>query len=243
MNIKKANWPAPAHITALSTTRLDGFSQPPYAGNNLALHVGDEEKLVQKNRQGVQAALQIPHEPTWLWQTHSTRCIIAERESERSADAAITRSSKHPLVILTADCLPILLCNKEGTEIAAIHAGWKGLQSGIVENTLNRMQSTKGELLAWIGPAICANCYEVGEEVKEAFTSKHAKAGLLFKPSAKGKWLANLAGLAQMVLQNLGLGAVYQSNLCTYEANDTFYSYRRESTTGRIGTFIWFNNN
>jgi YfiH family protein len=241
MKTKLANWPAPKNISALSTTRLSGFSQVPYDTNNLGLHVGDNVHHVMQNRQQLIELLQLPGEPQWLNQTHSTRCVVIEEDSNREADASVSRSSKHPLVILTADCLPITLCNTQGTEIAAIHAGWRGLANGIVESTLAKMNSKASELLAWIGPAICQKCYETGDEVYETFTSKYPLSKHAFKP-ANSKWLANLPQIAEIVLNSQGINAVYQSGLCTFESESELYSYRRASQTGRIGTLIWFNN-
>lgn len=241
MTTRLANWPAPKNITALSTTRISGFSVVPYDHNNLGLHVGDNEDSVHKNRVYLKESLQLPNEPTWLSQTHSTICVTAEDETNRHADAAITRSKMHPLVILTADCLPITLCNIQGTEIAAIHAGWRGLYNGIVENTLKQMQSKPSDLLAWIGPAICHKCYEVGEEVYSSFTTKYPSSQKAFKP-VHSKWLANLPLIAEIILKSQGVSAIYQSDLCTFELKNEFYSYRRTSQTGRIGTLIWFND-
>ena len=241
MKTELANWPAPKNITALSTTRYSGFSQPPYDLNNLGLHVGDNETHVLQNRQQLVELLQLPCEPVWLEQTHSTTCVIAEKDANRNADAAISHSDLHPLIILTADCLPITLCNVQGTEIAAIHAGWRGLFNGIVENTIEKMNSNVSDLLAWIGPAICHKCYEVGEEVYLAFTTKYPLSKTAFEPR-NGKWLANLPKIAEIVLNSKGIKAVYQSGLCTFELKNEFYSYRRESQTGRIGTLIWFND-
>ena len=241
MIFKRANWPAPKNISALSTTRGLGFSLPPYDSNNLAFHVSDDEALVKKNRQQLKEQLNLPNEPIWLEQTHSTHCIIAELDENRSADAAITRHASHPLVILTADCLPITLCSIHGDEIAAIHAGWKGLFQGIIENTLNKLQTKNQHLIAWIGPAICQNCYEVGEEVYLAFTGKYPLTQSAFKP-IHSKWLANLAQIAEIILHSHGVQNVYQSGLCTFELEDELYSFRRSAQTGRIGTLIWFNN-
>lgn len=241
MKTQFANWPAPKNISALSTTRYGGFSQSPYDSNNLGLHVGDHELHVQQNRQQLIELLDLPAEPVWLDQTHSTTCIRVEEDTNRKADAAITRSPLHPLVILTADCLPITLCNRQGNEIAAIHAGWRGLFNGIVEHTIAKMDSKPGELLAWIGPAICHNCYEVGEEVYSSFTCKYPQSTLAFKPT-HSKWLANLAQIAEIILNHQGVQSVYQSNLCTFELKNEFYSYRRASQTGRIGTFVWIND-
>ncbi len=241
MNTKLANWPAPLNITALSTTRFSGFSQPPYDFNNLGLHVGDNEQQVKKNRQQLRELLHLAAEPVWLEQTHSTTCIIAEQESNRDADAAISHSYLHPLVILTADCLPIMLCNIQGNEIAAIHAGWRGLFNGVVENTLHKMNSSSSDLLAWVGPSICQQCYEVGDEVYTAFTTKYPQSKIAFEPR-NSKWLANLPKIAEIVLNSQGIQSVYQSGFCTFELKNEFYSYRRESQTGRIGTLIWFND-
>lgn len=241
MSTRFANWPAPKNITALSTTRLSGFSLPPYDSNNLGLHVGDNEERVNKNRQQLSELLELPSDPVWLQQTHSTICVIAESEATRNADAAITRSKMHPLAILTADCLPITLCATQGNEIAAIHAGWKGLFNGIVENTLNKMNNKSSDLLAWIGPAICHQCYEVGDEVYSAFTTKYPSTTQAFKPQ-NTKWMANLPLIAEIILNSQGVRSVYQSDLCTFELKNEFYSYRRTPQTGRIATLIWFNN-
>lgn len=241
MKTRLAHWPAPKNISALSTTRLDGFSQAPYDSNNFGLHVGDNAAHVRKNRQQLVELLHLPNEPVWLDQTHSTTCIIAEHEANRDADASVTKSSAHPLVILTADCLPITLCNVQGTEIAAIHAGWRGLFNGIVENTLSKMTSNPSDLLAWIGPAISQEFYEIGEEVYLSFTQKYPQSHLAFKPIG-AKWLANLPQIAEIVLNTQGVLAVYKSDLCTYKLKNEFYSYRREPQTGRIATLIWFND-
>lgn len=241
MQTKLANWPAPKNITALSTTRLSGFSQAPYHSNNLGLGIGDEDHHVLQNRQQLVELLQLPGEPQWLRQTHSTHCVLVEEDSNREADASISRSSKYPLVILTADCLPITLCAVQGNEIAIIHAGWRGLVNGIVENTLAKMHSKTSDLLAWIGPAICQKCYEVGDEVHQTFTSKYPFSKQAFK-KLNSKWLANLPKIAEMVLNAQGINSVYQSGLCTFESDSEFYSYRKTSKTGRIGTLIWFNH-
>jgi YfiH family protein len=242
MKTKLANWPAPKNIIALCTTRLSGFSKAPYDANNLGLHVGDQQEYVLQNREQLIKQLKLPGEPQWLNQTHSTRCVQVDEELDRNADAAVTRSSKHPLVILTADCLPIMLCNTQGNEIAAIHAGWRGLANGVVENTLEQMRSKTEDLLAWIGPAICQKCYEVGNEVYETFTDKHPLSKQAFKATGANKWLADLPKIAEIVLNTQGIKAVYQSELCTFESESELYSYRRASQTGRIGTLIWFNN-
>ncbi len=236
-----ANWPAPSNVRALTTTRSAGHSKPPYDFNNLALHVGDNEERVLANRLLLRQSLEFTHEPVWLEQTHTNLCVVVEDEPNRHADAAITRQTNVPLAIMTADCLPIVLCNQSGTEIAAIHAGWRGLVNGIVENTLTKMQSHSDELLAWIGPAICQNCYEIGFEMRDAFTSRYPFTNNTFKKIDSHTY-ANLPKMAELILNAQGIQAVYQSGACSYELKNKFYSYRREEQTGRMVTLIWFNN-
>lgn len=241
MKIRNADWPAPANIRAIVTTRKSGLSLEPFERFNVAMHVGDNPEHVAQTREQLMQGLDLTHEPLWLNQTHSTDSIIAGEDQHRDADASISRSPNYPLVVLTADCLPIVLCSKQGTEIAAIHAGWRGLYNGIIENTISKMQTKPYDLMAWIGPAICQKCYEVGDEVYQSFTGKNKKHVDAFT-SSNGKWLANLPHMAQTVLELQGVNAVYQSNLCTFESQDEFYSYRRQANTGRIATLIWFNN-
>ena len=237
-----ANWTAPANVTALTTLRTPGFSKLPFAANNFGLHVGDSVDDVNSNRQTLKQSLERPYEPEWLTQTHTNVCVVVEEESNRLADAAITREPERTLAIMTADCLPIMLCNQQGTEIAAIHAGWRGLVNGIIENTLAKMQSPRDQLLAWIGPAICQSCYEVGDEVLDASLNRYPFASKAF--GRKGQKLsANLPFLAELVLNSLDILAVSQSQTCTFEQKNDYYSYRRESQTGRMATLIWFNEN
>jgi YfiH family protein len=235
--IYQANWPAPTHIKAFATTRMSGSSLAPFDHNNLALHVDDDPAKVLYNRQVLMQTCHFQQEPAWLNQTHSAQCVVVEEDQDREADAAITRLKEQPLVILTADCLPILLCNRSGDEIAAIHAGWRGLYAGIIEHTLAKLQNPASELLAWVGPAICQNCYEVGDDVYLPFTSKYPFTQSAFR-AVKDKWLCNLTAMAEMILNAHGLFSVYHAHLCTFELKNEFYSYRRSAKTGRIGSFI-----
>ncbi|MFA5959088.1 MAG: peptidoglycan editing factor PgeF [Tatlockia sp.] len=235
-----ANWPAPTNVFAFTTKRTTGFSEAHYAKNNLALHVGDNRDAVIANRAALRNSCSLPNEPEWLDQTHSTDCVLVEETANRAADAAITRVPNSVLAIMTADCLPILLCNKAGMEVAAIHAGWRGLVNGVIENTVEKMHSKPEQLLAWVGPAICQTCFEVGQEVLEAFQNRYGFAKTAFYPQGE-KWRANLPQLAALVLQATGVSAIYQSNQCTFENKNDFYSYRREPQTGRIVSLIWFN--
>ena len=236
-----ANWPAPPNVQALTTTRTVGYSVQPYDHNNLGLHVGDNIEHVQANRSALINALQLPNEPTWLEQTHSTHCIIVEEDTNRNADAAITRSHHYPLAIMTADCLPIVLCDRNGTEIAAIHAGWRGLVHGIIENTLAKMLSHPESLLAWIGPAICQSCYAIGDAMYEAYVNRYPYTASTFCNNGSQRY-ANLPKMAELILNAQGVTAVSQSEACSFELKNKFYSYRREAQTGRMATLIWFND-
>jgi len=240
MRYLHANWPAPKHIRALTTTRDAGASLGPYARNNLALHVDDLEQHVQANRADLRTHLNLPAEPQWLNQTHTNTCVRVEEEISRDADAAVTSSAIHPLAIMTADCLPIVLCNQAGTEIAAIHAGWRGLLNGIIEHTLDKMHSPPSTLMAWTGPAICKDCFEVGQEVPDMFIKRYAFSAPAFRPHNK-KSLGNLPKIDELILNQHGVDAVYHANACTFEQENRFYSYRRAPQTGRMATLIWFN--
>lgn len=235
-----ANWPAPSNVIALTTTRADGFSLAPFDGNNMGFHVGDNPMHVRANREALSSSLDLPNAPEWLEQTHTNHCIVIEDDKNRSGDATITRRSHTVLSIMTADCQPILLCNKQGTEIAAIHAGWKGLVNGIIENTVAKMASSPSDILVWMGPAICQSCFEVGDDVRDIYLQRYSFANTSFKQRGV-KWLANLPDLAKGILNQLGISNVYASDMCTYENKNEFYSYRREQQTGRMATLIWFN--
>lgn len=242
-----AHWPAPSNVFALTTTRSGGISLPPYDSNNLALHVGDNEQLVLQNREHLIQTLNLPSAPEWLEQTHTNRCVVIEEEADRLADAAVTRKANTVLAIMTADCLPIVLTNQNGTEVGAIHAGWRGLANGIIESTLNQMHSKASELLAWIGPAICQHCYETGDEVRSVFTHQYPFTQSCFQHQQQ-RLYANLPKIAEMVLKHHGVKQVYQSKECTFEAKsesnnrNKYYSYRHEKQTGRIATLIWIND-
>lgn len=242
MSIFHANWNAPSHIHALTTSRIGGKSSAPYDYNNLALHVGDDEQKVAANRAALVASLSLSKEPVWLEQTHTNYCVVAEEEHNRTVDAVITRTKELPLAIMTADCLPIVLCNKAGTEIAAIHAGWRGLVNGIVENTLAKMHSCPETLLAWVGPSICHKCYEIGNEVQQAYVSKYPYTASTFHNNGSSMY-ADLPKMAELILNAQGISAVFQSAACTFELKNELYSYRREAQTGRMATLIWIRDN
>lgn len=210
-----ANWPAPKHIKALTTT-------------------------CHMDLMDLKSHFHLPDEPIWLNQTHSNICVNTKTDDNRDADAAVAKHPKQVLAIRTADCLPIVLCNQEGTEIAAIHAGWRGLCSGVIENTLETMDSDPTQLMAWLGPAICNHCFEVGPEVPEQFLVNYPFALDAFTPKNDEKYLGDLSKIASLILTNHGVNDVFCANQCTFEEKNTYFSYRREKQTGRIATLIWF---
>ncbi len=243
------NWSAPSHIKAYTTLRYPGHSQAPYAGNNLAFHVGDNKSHVQMNRQAMRQALHLPDEPKWINQTHSTIALLAENISSNetiTADASFTQQPNTICVVMTADCLPILVTNKEGSEVAAIHAGWRGLAEGIIENTLASLQSTSDTLIVWIGPSVSQPHYEVGDDVYNAFAAHHSlsemQQAFQKKPMIEQqKWFADVPLLAYQRLLRLGVhsDSIYLSNECTYAQSDRYFSYRRDGVTGRLASMIF----
>lgn len=241
------DWPAPPHVKAYVTTREGGVSKEPFASLNLATHVGDNPQTVIINRQWLVDALALPKEPVWLDQTHSNTVINADKVSlddavitPPMADAAFTQRMGTVCAALTADCLPILLCNQEGTVAGVIHAGWRGLANGIVQNMVNSLKDTPAaSLMAWLGPAMGPKAYEVGLDVYKAFAGKNQLMQTAFSPLPNDKWLANLYELARLTLFQAGIKQVYGGEYCTYSDPSQFFSYRRANVTGRMATLIW----
>ncbi|MCL5668925.1 MAG: peptidoglycan editing factor PgeF [Gammaproteobacteria bacterium] len=230
-------WPAPPNVRAISTTRLGGVSTAPYDSFNLGDHVGDNPAHVSANRARLTASLQLPNSPAWLRQVHGTHVVNAAG-AERTADAAYTAQPGIVCGVLTADCLPLLLCDAQGTRVAAVHAGWRGLAAGVIEAALDAMGAGKN-LLAWLGPAIGPRAFEVGSEVREVFMAHDAEAQQAFQLSGGGRWLADIFQLARQRLAAHGLTQVYGGSECTYSNAQRFYSYRRDGETGRMATLIW----
>lgn len=231
------DWPAPSNVHAIQTTRQGGFSDAPFESLNLGAHVQDHPITVVKNRQLLDQFL--PAEPVWLNQVHGTNVINAALSNcVQDADGSFTTESNVVCVTMTADCLPVLLCNKQGTAVAAIHAGWRSLCDGVIENTILAMGLKADDLLAWLGPAIGPYAFEVGAEVRQAFIEKDTNATLAFKPHAD-KWLANLYLLATQRLNNVGIKAIYGGGDCTYSSPERYFSFRRDGMTGRMATMIW----
>lgn len=235
------DWPAPSNIKAMQTTRTGGVSQPPYNSLNFGMHVKDNPIHVAQNRQLLNAY--VPSEPVWLNQTHSVRVVDAGQTScVPDADASFTTQKNVVCVTMTADCLPVLLCDVNGTVVSAVHAGWRGLCDGALEASIDAVigatHISPGQLMAWLGPAIGPNAFEVGEDVRQQFIVQDKQAETAFKPHGD-KWLGDLYQIATQRLNNLGVTQIYGGGRCTFTEKDQFFSFRRDNITGRMATLIW----
>lgn len=232
------DWPAPAPVKSLITTRCGGVSTGVYAGLNLGLRTGDDDSAVRTNLELIRACL--PQEPKWLRQVHGSRAIAADNLTGiPEADAAVARQDGTVCVVVIADCMPVLLCDRSGSVVGIAHAGWRGLSSGVIENTVGEMGVAPASVLAYLGPAIGPSAFEVGADVRDAFLAADAGAGDAFKPHSGSKWLADLFQLARRRLLRCGVRGIYGGGLCTYSDPARFFSYRRDKTTGRMAALIW----
>ena len=236
-----ANWPAPRHVVAFTTTRLGGYSQEPYETNNLALHVNDNEQHVQLNRQQLRQDWHLDKDITWLDQVHGNTVLNLDSPvMTSSADAVMTTQKHRPCVVLTADCLPVLICNNNGSEVAAIHAGWRGLQSGIIAATIKRLQSQPHTLMAWFGPAIGQSHLKLNKCIRQQFIEQDSEYAPAFE-NVNNEPHLDLFHLARIQLSKVGVEATYGGNHCTYSDSSKFYSYRTNRTTGRMASMIFIN--
>lgn len=234
------DWPAPRNVRAAATVRAGGVSSAPFDSLNLGSHVGDDVRSVAENRRLLQAALQLPAEPVWLNQVHGTGVVEAyQQQSPPTADAAVARQAGQVCVVLTADCLPVLFCDRRGMRVAAAHAGWRGLAAGVLGATVEALDVAPKNLLAWLGPAIEQEAFEVGREVRDEFVTRNWANNAAFTANARGRWQADLYALARMELQRLGIDAIYGGGFACYADRERFFSYRRDGRTGRMGTMIW----
>lgn len=234
------DWPASARVRACCTTRTGGVSRPPYHTLNLGDHVGDDPQAVAENRTRLVQALGLPGMPRWLNQVHGCNVVnAAEVQPGCGADVAYTDRSGVACAVLTADCLPVLLCNRQGTRVAAVHAGWRGLAAGAIEAGSDTLEAEGRDMLAWLGPAIGPEAFEVGEEVREVFIRHDSTAERAFRPSPAGRWLADIYELARQRLAARGVTAVYGGQWCTHSDAKRFFSYRRDGVTGRMASLIW----
>ena len=244
------DWPAPANIHAATTLRTGGVSRGSYSSLNPANHVSDDNERVKQNRQIIKEMLELPDEPVWLEQIHSNRAVKAVKTASlQQADASYTDESGVVCAVMTADCLPLLVCSEDGIQVAAIHAGWRGLLAGVISNTVAAMQISSNpldckagagrDLLVWLGPAIGSDCFEVGAEVRDAFLQKSVAFKNAFREQSSDKWLADIYQLARVELAALGIVQVYGGTNCTFTEHERFYSYRKDGQTGRMATLIW----
>ena len=234
------DWPAPNKVRALITTRSGGVSQGIYDSMNLGDHVGDEAASVAQNRALLR--IHLPAQPKWLQQVHGIAVANADTLSDvAQADASIAQRAGTVCTVLTADCLPVLLCDENATAVGAAHAGWRGLAAGVIEATVAAMRTDPAHLMAYLGPAIGPRAFEVGEEVRQTFIAADPAAAQAFVLSAKDstKWLADIYQLAGLRLKKIGVQRVYGGDFCTYSDATRLYSYRRDGATGRMASLIW----
>lgn len=250
LDLIEPDWPAPGGVRALSTTRLGGTSLAPWSSLNLGDHVGDDPLAVQSNRRRLRQLL--PDEPRWLRQVHGVRCVDAAKiEVDATADAAFTRQRGVVCAVMTADCLPVLLCDENASVVGIAHAGWRGLAGGVIEAIVAAMDVQGERLMAWLGPAIGPSAFEVGDEVRAAFIAVDGAASEAFVPATGGKWLCNIYLLARQRLARLGIRRVTGARSaipgrqsqgavsCTVSEPQRFFSYRRDGVTGRMASLIW----
>ncbi len=242
MEFIQPNWPAPSHIKAITTLRSGGVSQAPYQSFNLAAHVGDSPVSVTKNRQLLQQHWRYPGEITWLNQVHGNRVVnLDKKSSNHDADGSYSAKAQQVCAVMTADCLPVLLCNQAGTEVAAIHGGWRSLASGIIQVALNHLHSPASELLAWLGPAIGPQAFAVGSEVQTLFCQPNPALHSAFT-QYDDILCANLYQIATLQLQQGGVKEIYGGDHCTFTESKRFFSFRRDGDTGRMITAIYISD-
>lgn len=230
------DWPAPPNVRAWVTER---GSSARYGTMNLALHVGDDAAGVAANRTRLRAALELPSEPRWLEQVHGVRVLDLDRAPGTQADGAVTSRPGVVCAVMTADCLPVLLCDRDGTRVGVAHAGWRGLLNGVLPAAVAALGGDPGRLIAWLGPAIGQAAYEVGTEVRDAFVAGNPAASPRFSPNSRGRWQADLYGLARDSLAAAGVPSVHGGGFCTYTDAARFFSHRREAPCGRMAALVW----
>ncbi len=234
------DWPAPRHVRALTTQRTGGVSAPPYQSLNLGDHVGDDAAAVAENRRRLASAASLPAPASWLRQVHGSRVANLDAGTDHEpADACITRRPGRVCAILAADCLPVLFTSESGSVVGAAHAGWRGLAAGVLRATLSAMSEPAATILAWFGPAIAAEHYEVGGEVRDEFLRRDPEAAAAFTANSRGRYQADLAEIARRQLAALGVTRLFGTAASTYGAPAAYFSHRRDGTTGRQASLVW----
>jgi len=246
-SLLEMGWELPAGVFAACTTRLGGVSTAPWDSFNVATHVGDDLAHVAANRARLRELLKLDAEPAWLNQVHGVAVKHVDGAPFSpilfTADAAVASHAGAACVVMVADCLPVLFCSSDGQRIGAAHAGWRGLAEGVLERTVEAMGVPAGELRAWLGPAISQEHFEVGDEVREAFVKSDRIASSRFRMNARGRWQADLVGLARLRLASSGVTNVSGGQWCTFADRDRFYSHRRDGKGGRLAVLIWRREN
>lgn len=245
--ILKPDWPAPSNVQAAITTRQGGVSEGAYSSFNLGMHVKDDPKKVSANRQFLIDQLDLKKTPQWLEQVHGNKVVEAKNDDRvRTADACFATEKDLACVVMTADCLPVLICDKQGTQVAAVHCGWRSLAQSILEKTIEKFSAKSEDLLIYLGPAISKVHFEVGTDVLEAFfessrSAQHTEQiAAAFTPGKRPlHFYADIYALAKAELDSLGVKNIYGGDLCTFTEADTYYSYRRDGVTGRMASLIW----
>ena len=236
----QVDWPAPARVRAVTTLRSGGVSRAPFDTFNLGDHVTDDPAAVRINRARLRTQLALPAEPRWLTQVHGTQVVdAATMVTQTPADGSFTREAGVVCAVLTADCLPVFLCDRGATCVGVVHAGWRGLAAGVIERGVTAMGAPTGEVLAWLGPAIGPETFEVGDAVRQVFVDAQPAAHSAFRANAAGRFFADLYALARLRLAAVGVTSVHGGGYCTYREGERFFSYRRDGVTGRMASLIW----
>ncbi len=233
------DWPVPANVRAVMTTRPGGASAGSYASFNLAAHVGDLPDAVAENRRRLREALDLPAEPEWLAQVHGAEVAVVHGRMPDQADAAVAFAPGAVAAVMVADCLPVFLASRDGDRIGLAHAGWRGLAAGVVGATVEALDTDPARLIAWLGPCIGPDAFEVGAEVRAAFTASDPASAADFRAGRAGHWFADLPALARRALARAGIADVHGGTHCTVSEPARFYSYRRDGRTGRMAALLW----
>ena len=233
------DWPVPTGVRAWVTDRTGGVSDGAYSSLNLATHVGDDARRVEENRRRLRKSLDLPAEPVWLEQVHGRRILDLDTEPLAAADGAVTSRSGVVCAVMTADCLPVLLCNTLTRRVGVAHAGWRGLLAGVLPAAVTALGGRPADVVAWLGPAIGQDAFEVGGEVRAAYVGRSPSAATHFLANARGRWQADLYGLARDSLASAGVEQVVGGGLCTHRDAARFFSHRREAPCGRMAALVW----
>lgn len=240
MTVYYLDWPAPKAVKACFTERAGGKSHAPFDSFNLGLHVGDEERRVLDNRLILSETIQ-QNQIHWLEQVHSNVVVNIDQPYEQKADASFSAQANQVCSVMTADCLPVFFCDERGSQVAVAHAGWRGLCNGVLQNTLTTFKKNPA-FMAYLGPAISQNAFEVGDDVRLAFNEQYPQLNInqhFVANNVEGKWMADLYGIARDILERSGIDHIYGGDRCTFSEKDAFFSYRRDHTTGRMANLIW----